>query len=170
MISVKSLPNRLTDRLRRLLLLSLGSVGILTLAGIINAGISALSEADRNQLLKENFQLVHRVADLLPGVRQAFAEHAKVAPFRMADPGQPFQVTCMVTNPDLPLRRLIFAGMSPDYCFIHYEQGGIAYGFHVELFRLVSNGKANFIWEVTFRRAFDSLELLRRGIQSTTTP
>ena len=161
MLSLTSYHNPPTNLLRRLLCLSLCLVGILASSEGLKAGITALREADRHHLLQDNFQIIRHVADIPPGVRQAFAEKAKLSQFHMADPGQPFQLTCIVTTPDLPGRRLIFAGISPGYCFIHYEHGGIAYGCDVELFRLVDNVKANFIWGETFHHAFNSLEQLR---------
>jgi len=165
MISLTSVHNPPHNLLRRLLLLPAFLVFILTASGSLHAGITRLSEADRQHLLEDNFQMVYQVADIPPGVRQAFAENAKV-PFHMADPGRPFLISCIVTDPELPVRRLVFAGISPDYCFIHYELGGINYGWHVVLFRLAGNGKANFIWGATCGQAFPSLEQLRKGLQA----
>jgi len=64
----------------------------------------------------------------------------------IADPGEKFEVTDVITDPDLPTRRLIFAGVAQDRAFIHYEEGGIAHSYIVELFRLESTYIAVGLW------------------------
>jgi hypothetical protein len=46
----------------------------------------------------------------------------------------------------LPSRRLIFAGVSQDRAFVHYEEGGIAHSYVIELFRLEPSQTAVGVW------------------------
>jgi len=64
----------------------------------------------------------------------------------IADPGEKFEATDFITDSALPRRRLIFAGVAQDRAFIHYEQGGIAHSYIVELFRPESPDTAVGMW------------------------
>jgi hypothetical protein len=64
----------------------------------------------------------------------------------IADPGEKFEATDFITDPDLPRRRLIFAGVAQDRAFIHYELGGIGLSYVVELFQLKSPDVAAELW------------------------
>jgi hypothetical protein len=52
----------------------------------------------------------------------------------IAEPAAEFQVTDVIVNPKLPIRRLVAAGCTIDYCLVYYERGGIAHTWHVALF------------------------------------
>ena len=52
----------------------------------------------------------------------------------IAEPGAPFQATDLVSTPNLPIRRLVAAGCSANYCLVYYERGGIAHTWPVALF------------------------------------
>jgi hypothetical protein len=82
----------------------------------------------------------------------------------MADPGERFEATDVITDPNLPRRRLIFAGVSQDRAFVHYEEGGIAQSYIVELFRLEPSGTAVGIWHGYFgpAKSLDEIRQLRR--------
>jgi hypothetical protein len=64
----------------------------------------------------------------------------------MCVPGKRFEATDVIPDPNLPTRRLIFAGVAQDRAFIHYEDGGIAHSYVVELFRLEPSETAVAIW------------------------
>lgn len=119
--------------------------------------------------MEDHFRMVKKVADLPTGVITAFAEHTKQSPFRMADPGEEFQVTDEVMKPNLPGRRLVFAGISDGYCVVQYESGGIAHLWWVVLFRLSSSGPAKVVWAASepkwggFATLSDLREAVRRG-------
>jgi len=88
---------------------------------------------------------VRKVADLPTGMQKLYTAKggSRIA---IADPGEKFEVTDVITDPDLPTRRLIFAGVAQDRAFIHYEEGGIAHSYIVELFRLESTYIAVGLW------------------------
>jgi hypothetical protein len=50
--------------------------------------------------------------------------HANPGDILFANPGEAFQASDNIVNPDLPFRRLEFAGVSDSKCFIHYQYGG----------------------------------------------
>jgi hypothetical protein len=63
----------------------------------------------------------------------------------MANPGQRFNATDFIYDSSVPRKRLIFAGVSQDKCFIYYEQGGIGLSSLVALFKLKST-KIEPVW------------------------
>ena len=66
---------------------------------------------------------------------------------KIAEPGQKWQVGCVVTEPSLPIRRLIWAATDGEYYVVHYERGGIAHSFHVVIATLPKGtAKPTEIW------------------------
>jgi len=115
---------------------------------------------------QDTFRIIHRVSDLPPAVKKQFPAPDMQRDFRMADPGKPYQATCIVTKPRLPSRRLIFAGLSKDHCFVHYERGGRGYSRSLVVFRL-SNNEARFIGGSNVRRPSPDLQALLASVQAT---
>ena len=73
--------------------------------------------------------VVVRLADLQPTVRATLR-------FKMADAGQPWNVTDSVLDPELPFQRLICAYPdSGDGFVVEWEYGGIAHGRSRTVFR-----------------------------------
>lgn len=128
---------------------------------------SGMTDGDREHLLKDKFRIVTKVAELPPTVLAAMAEHTQQHPFRMANPGEEFQATDVITKPDLPGRRLVFAGVSGGYCVMQYEIGGIAHLWWVVLFRLSGKDAAKPVWAARAETwgGFASLEELREGVR-----
>ena len=87
----------------------------------------ALPRSLRGHLRGEQFVPVSGVAALPPGVRDGLQVLWHSPKFELAEPGAEYQVTDVITNPNLPTRRLILAGCSADHCIIYYEHGGIAH-------------------------------------------
>ena len=119
-----------------------------------------MSCAERKVFLAGDFKIVRKMSDLPEGVRKFY--WAKGAPGAgMVDPGERFESTDVITDPSLPSRRLIFAGVTQDRAFIHYEQGGIATFFVIEFFRLKSPATATSVWK-GFDGPANGIEDLRR--------
>ena len=98
-----------------------------------NAG--ALSGALRAHVQDEQFQIVTSIRGLPLGVRDGLQTLFGSGSLDIAEPGAEFQVTDVVVNPKLPIRRLVAAGCSTDYhCLVYYERGGIDHTWHVALF------------------------------------
>jgi len=104
-----------------------------------------MSSVERYAFLSADYRIVRKVADLPAGIRKLYTVKGGVRA-AIADPGENFQATDNITDPDLPTRRLIFAGVAQDRAFIHYEEGGIAHSYLVELFRLESPVVAVGLW------------------------
>lgn len=62
----------------------------------------------------------------------------------IADPGQPFNATDVVDT-KLPMRQLVVAAVSENYCIVTFWQGGIALGLETSVFEL-SAGRVKRAW------------------------
>jgi hypothetical protein len=104
-----------------------------------------MSSAERREFLNADYKIVRKVADLPAGMLKLYTAKggSRIA---IADPGEEFEATDVITDPDLPRRRLMFAGVVQDRAFMHYEQGGIAHSYVVELFRLGPQETAVGLW------------------------
>ena len=82
----------------------------------------------------ERFGIVTSVRGLPLGVREALQTLFGSPSLDIAEPGAAFQVTDVIVNPKLPIRRLVAAGCSTDHCLVYYERGGYAHTWHATLF------------------------------------
>ena len=94
----------------------------------------ALSETVRGHVKDERFQIVTSVRGLPLGVRDELQTLFRTQALDIAEPGAEFQATDVVVNPKLPIRRLVAAGCSIEFCLVYYERGGIAHTWQVALF------------------------------------
>ena len=98
------------------------------------------------------FREVHAVTNLPPAVVALCADHNG----RIAEPGQKWQVSDVITDDTLPRKRLIWAATNGDSYVVHYESGGIAHGFHVLVVRLKrGDDKPSFMWHGVGRQLKD---------------
>ena len=97
-----------------------------------NAG--ALSGALRAHVQDERFGIVTSIRGLPLGVRGGLQTLFGSRELDIAEPGAEFQVTDVIVDPQLPIRRLVAAGCTIDYCLVYYERGGGARTWHVALF------------------------------------
>ena len=125
-----------------------------------SASITKLSSEAKEYMLREDaFSGIPSVKEIPASVLMKFAEIAKDPNLKIANLGEKFQVTDVISEQGLPSRRLIFGGISKDYCLIHYERGGYAHSYNVILFKL-SAKSADFLWGGTrFNRISDQSEL-----------
>jgi len=93
-----------------------------------------LPAAIQTHVRSERFQVVTAVRGLPLGVREELQRMFGSSAMAIADPGAPFQVTDVITDPSLPMRRMSVAGCSQDHCLVYYERGGIAHVWHAVLF------------------------------------
>jgi hypothetical protein len=104
-----------------------------------------ISQSAREQFLEGNFSVIKDLRDLPVPVLRAFTEQGG-SRLVMANPGENFRATDVVTDRALPYRRLIFAGVSGDRCFVHYELGGIAHSYLLALFNVPPKGTLKPVW------------------------
>jgi len=74
-----------------------------------------LSEAKEYTLREDAFSGISSVKEIPASVLMKFAEIAKDPNLKIANPGETFQVTDVISEEGLPSRRLIFGGISKDY-------------------------------------------------------
>jgi len=94
----------------------------------------ALSGALRDYVRDGRFGLVTSIRGLPLGVRHELQTMFGSQTLDIAEPGAQFQATNVTANPKLPIRRLVAAGCTMEYCLVYYERGGFAHTWHVALF------------------------------------
>jgi len=124
-----------------------------------------MSCAERQAFLARDYQIVRRMNDLPGGIQKLYTVQGE-SRIEMADPGKRFAATDVITDPALPSRRLIFAGVAQDRAFIHYEQGGRGRFFVIEFFHLKSPETAVGVWR-GFYGPGKNLEDMRRLVSGT---
>ena len=81
-----------------------------------------LSGALLTHVAEERFDVVTSIRGLPLGVRAGlqtlFGSQALDIDLDIAEPGAKFQVTDVIGNPKLPIRRLVAAGCSIDHCLV----------------------------------------------------
>jgi hypothetical protein len=128
-----------------------------------NPSEGGLSAEDRRMLQDSaRFHEIHSTRDLPSAVVTLSAEDGKIA-----DPRQKWNATCVITDPALPGKRLIWAAVGGDYYVVHYERGGIAHTFHVLVAKPTKDdAKPKVIWRVAGKQLKDYaafLDALRNG-------
>ena len=113
--------------------------------GVQTPAAAPLSATVRDHLRADTLAPIAHIAELPKLVQDALRANFSSPTLDMADPGQQWQVTDVVMDPKLPMRRLISAGCSSDHCLVHYEQGGIAHFYRVLLIS-VSKTAAKVDW------------------------
>jgi hypothetical protein len=142
--------------------MSLWSVGV---AGWQAAAPAALSESLRAHLKNERFGIVTSIRGLPLGVRDGLQTLFRSKALDIAEPGAAFQVTDVIVDPKLPIRRLVAAGCSPDHCLVYYERGGIAHTWQVAVFHWTP-AVTRFEWGGVAPRGLASIDDVRNAILS----
>jgi hypothetical protein len=127
-----------------------------------------ISEEVRAHLLDGDFKIAIRVTEIPDTCSQIFfssfttvsGSPAKGGEVGLADPGGPFQASDYIQNPDLPFRRLEFAG-SGTKCFVHYQSGGEPSSFCLAV---IDYGTRKNVWVGEYERAAENLDELRQMI------
>jgi hypothetical protein len=99
------------------------------------ADVTKLSSEDRRVQDSSRFHEVYSTTDLPPAIVALCTGDNG----RLADPGQKWNATDVITDPTLPGKRLIWAAVGGEYYVVHYERGGIAHTFHVLVATLTKN-------------------------------
>ena len=128
-----------------------------------NAG--ALSGALRAHVQDERFQVVTSIRGLPLGVRDGLQMLFGSGALDIAEPGAEFQVTDVVVNPKLPIRRLVAAGCTIDYCLVYYERGGVAHTWRVALFHWTPDA-TRFEWGGTAPGGLVTIDDVRSAVLS----
>lgn len=129
------------------------------------AAPAELSEALRNVVKNERFQIVTGVRGLPIGVRDGLQNLFGSETLDIAEPSGEFQVDDIIINPSLPNRRLVAAGCTIEYCLIYYEHGGATHAWHVALFHWTP-AATRFEWGGTAPARMATLDDVRKAILS----
>ncbi len=151
---------------RTQLLCSIGlSLSSAVVTGSQAVAPEALSGALRNHMKDERFEIVTSIRGLPLGVREGLQTLFGSQTLDIAEPAAEFQVTDVVVNPRLPIRRLVAAGCTIDYCLVYYERGGAAHTWHVALFHWTP-AETRFEWGGTAPGGLATIADVRSAILS----
>lgn len=131
-----------------------------------------ISQSELEQFLDGDFQLITDMKALPEPVIKAFTETGG-SRLTVANPGKTFQVTDVVFDESLPWKRLLFAGVSGNKCFMLYEQGGIAHFYVLALFEITAPNTLKAVSKGSCVPAADIAELrsnVSRGLCSRPGP
>jgi hypothetical protein len=124
---------------------------------------SEVSPFIKVKLLMDDFSTINSVSALPPVVLETFREKGGSRVI-LADPGAHFNPTDVISDPSVPRKRLILAGVSKDKCFVHYEQGGIALFNVIEIFELGPQKELRPLWHGYCREPSRELKKLRTQV------
>jgi hypothetical protein len=129
------------------------------------ADVAKLPVEDRNALQDSSrFHEVHSASDL-PSAILALCDGGRDG--KLAEPGQKWNATDVITDPTLPGKRLIWAAVGGEYYVVHYERGGIAHTFHILVAKFSKNdARAKAVWRAVggpFKNYAAFLDALRTG-------
>jgi hypothetical protein len=128
-----------------------------------------LSPEEKRHVLDGDFAIKRTVAEIPATVQSALARLFVEPDFQMANPGEKYQATDVIeSGPPLPWRRLVFAGVSKDRCFVHYERGGWGHSYYVAVFQLPRGNEtsARPIWAGAGTTQAGDLDALRAAVTS----
>ena len=152
--------------LRTRLLCTIGvSLWSAVIAGSQSAPPVALSGPLRDHVKNERFQIVTSIRGLPLGVRGGLQALFGSQTLDIAEPAAEFQATDVVVKPNLPIRRLVAAGCTIEYCLVYYERGGIAHTWHVALFHWTPSA-TRFEWGGTAPGGLATIDDVRKAILS----
>lgn len=104
-----------------------------------------ISQSTVNQFLHGDYRIVQNVQAFPNPLLKVFTEK-NGSRLLMANPGEAFESTDVISDPSMPRMRLIFGGVWNNQAFVHYEQGGRGLVFVIALFKLVSPNEAQPFW------------------------
>jgi hypothetical protein len=74
---------------------------------------------------------------------------------QLAAPGERWEATDVITDRNLPRKRLIWAAVYKNYYLIHYERGGYSHSFHILLAQTTGTEKAEALWRAAGEKYTD---------------
>jgi len=103
------------------------------------------SSIERNHVLDGSFTIIRLTGEIAKGCRDIFDSSfvPGSGPIELADPGELFQFSDALIE-GAPFRRLEFAGMAPNKCFIYYQHGGTMYPRFC--LALMDNSNRKMLW------------------------
>jgi hypothetical protein len=131
--------------------------------------VAEFSPLARQQFLEGSFKIIRNVKELPRPVLQVFTEQGG-SRLLMANPGEKFLATDFIYDSSLPQKRLIFAGVLDDRCFVHYEQGGIGLASILVFFKFSTKDSIEPLWRGYCGHAADLRELRSQVVKDGCNP
>jgi hypothetical protein len=125
----------------------------------------SLSGPLRAYVKDARFGIVTSIRGLPLGVRAELQTLFGSQTLDIVEPGAEFQATDVIVKPNLPIRRLVAAGCSTDYCLVYYERGGVAHTWHAALFHWTPDA-TRFEWGGTAPGGLRTIDDVRNAILS----
>jgi hypothetical protein len=119
----------------------------------------------RARVKNERFGIVTSIRGLPLGVRGALQTLFGSQSLDIAEPGTEFDLTDKSAYMNLPIRRLVAAGCSYDYCLVYYERIGSSRTWHVALFQWTPEA-TRFEWGGTAPGGLAMIDDVRKAILS----
>jgi hypothetical protein len=125
--------------------LTLHLLFITAIQSLCCADVTNLPVEDRKALLDASRFHEVRTTTNLPSAILALCDGGGDG--KLAEPGQKWNATCVITDPSLPGKRLIWAAVGGEYYVVHYERGGIDHSFHILVAKLTKvDAKPRVVW------------------------
>jgi len=120
------------------------------------------------KFLSTNYQVVYKTEEIPKNVQnillKRFSEHELINP-NLANPNEEFNATDFIEDPNIPRRRLVFAGLSSDSWFVCYEHGGRGKHCHLVIFS-VKESRVQLNFNGTFAYRPNNLGELKQLVLS----
>ena len=129
------------------------------------AAPAALSAALQDQVKNGRFGIVTSVRGLPLGVREGLQTLWGSRTLDIAEPGAEYQATDVIVKPGLPIRRMVAAGCTIEYCLVYYERGGIAHTWHVVLYHWTPE-TTRFEWGGAAPGGLKTIDDVRKAVLS----
>jgi len=117
----------------------------------------------KQHLLTDDFTIIRKVRQVPNPVLNSFFREKGNGRLLIVDPGKHFNSTDYIVDDSLPSRRLIFAGVSAQTVFVHFEQGGFGSSEYLQIFNTTSP-QLQPRWQGRCERAATNLTELRSEI------
>ena len=141
------------------------SLWLAVLAGSQTVAPAQLSRALRDYVKDERFGIVTSIRGLPLGVRDELQTLFGSPTLDIVEPGAAFQITGVNGDLTLPIRRLVAAGCTVEYCLVYYERGVPAHTWHVALFHWTPEA-TRFEWGGTAPAGLTTIDDVRNAVLS----
>jgi hypothetical protein len=141
------------------------SLWLAVLAGSQTVAPAELSRALRDYVKDGRFGIVTSIRGLPLGVRDELQTLFGSPTLDIVEPGAAFQITGVNGDVTLPIRRLVAAGCTVEYCLVYYERGVPAHTWHVALFHWMPEA-TRFEWGGTAPGGLTTIDDVRKAILS----
>ena len=125
----------------------------------------SISTSEVQHFLDGGFEPISDVRSLPRPVLLAFTEQGG-SRLLIVNPGKKFEATDVIYDASLPQKRLIFAGVSDNRCYVHYEQGGRGHSYVLVFFTLTSSETMTPLWQAYCNGPAANIQELRSKLAS----